>query len=219
LQSAPAPILRDDSTAASPQALLLVRDASDEQEPMRLPRRREQGDEHERAVERSVAMDPDRQLRDHLVHVLRGGNAHMPFAEAVAEFPQAQINTRPPRVAYTFWHLVEHLRMTQADILTYLTAADYQAPAWPRDYWPALDARATKQVWDQSVAAFQRDLEAIVRIVTDDGTDLFGTVPSHDEHTVLREVLIVADHNAYHIGELSILRQVTNAWSRRHSVE
>jgi hypothetical protein len=74
-------------------------------------------------------------------------------------------------------------------------------------------------VWDQSVAAFQRDLEAIVRIVTDDGTDLFGTVPSHDEHTVLREVLIVADHNAYHIGELSILRQVTNAWSRRHSVE
>ena len=164
-------------------------------------------------------MDRDRRLREHLVEVLRGGNAHMSFAEAVAEFPELHINTRPPRVAYTFWHLVEHLRMTQADILAYLTQADYQALAWPRDYWPALDARATKLQWDESVASFLRDLETLVRIVADDGTDLFGTVPSHDEHTVLREVLIVADHNAYHIGELGILRQVTKAWSRRHSVE
>src|SRR5215217_3437712 len=116
---------------------------------MRLPRRRKQGDEHERAVERSVAMDRDRRLRDHLVSVLRGGNAHMPFAEAVAEFPELHINTRPPQVAYTFWHLIEHLRMTQADILTYLTQADYQAPTWPRDYWPAREARATTQVWDE----------------------------------------------------------------------
>jgi hypothetical protein len=164
-------------------------------------------------------MDRDRQLRDHLVQLLRGGNAHMPCAEAVAEFPELHINTRPPRVAYTFWHLVEHLRMTQADILAYLTQADYQAPAWPRDYWPALDTRATKLQWDESVAAFLRDLETLVRIVADDGTDLFGTVPSHDEHTVLREILIVADHNAYHIGELGILRQVGQAWSRRHSIE
>jgi hypothetical protein len=143
----------------------------------------------------------------------------MPFAEAVAQFPETQINTRPPRVAYTFWHLLEHLRITQADILAYLTQADYHAPAWPRDYWPARDTRATKPEWDGSVAAFQRDLEALVSIVADDRTDLFGTVPSHDEHTVLREVLIVANHNAYHIGELGILRQVSQAWSRRHSVE
>jgi hypothetical protein len=164
-------------------------------------------------------MDRDRWLREHLVGVLRGGNAHMPFAEAVAEFPEMQINTKPPRVAYSFWHLLEHLRITQADILDYLTNTDYYAPAWPRDYWPALDARATKPEWDESVAAFQRDLEALVSIVADDGTDLFGTVPSHDEHTVLREVLIVADHNAYHIGELRILRQVSQAWSHRHSLE
>jgi hypothetical protein len=164
-------------------------------------------------------MDRDRRLRDHLVEMLRGGNAHMPFAEAVAQFPKAQINTRPPRVDYTFWHLLEHLRITQADILAYLTQADYHAPAWPRDYWPARDTRATKHEWDESVAAFQRDLEAIIGIVADDGTDLFRTVPSNDEHTVLREVLIVTDHNAYHIGELGILRQVTNAWSPRHGVE
>ena len=164
-------------------------------------------------------MDPDRQLRDHLVQLLRDGNAHMSYAEAVAEFPEMQINTRPPRVDYTFWHLLEHLRITQADILAYLTQADYHAPAWPRDYWPAQDTRATKHQWDGSVAAFHRDLEAIVSIVADDRTELFGTVPSHDEHTVLREVLIVADHNAYHIGELGILRQVSQAWSRHHIVE
>jgi hypothetical protein len=164
-------------------------------------------------------MDRDRRLREHLVGVLRGGNAHMSFAEAVAEFPEAQINSRPPRVDYSFWHLLEHLRITQADILAYLTQADYHAPAWPRDYWPARDTRATKQEWDESVAAFQRDLEAIIGIVADARTDLFRTVPSHDEHTVLREILIVADHNAYHIGELDILRQVSNAWSHRHGVE
>ena len=164
-------------------------------------------------------MDRDRWLREHLVEVLRGGNAHMPFAEAVAEFPEMHINTKPPRVAYSFWHLLEHLRITQGDILDYLMNTDYHAPAWPRDYWPAPQSQATKQAWDESVVAFHRDLEAIISIVADEGTDLFGPVPSNTEHTVLREVLIVADHNAYHIGELGILRQVTEAWSRHHIVD
>jgi hypothetical protein len=146
------------------------------------------------------------------VELLRHGNAHMSFAEAVADFPEAKINTRPANVEYTFWHLIEHVRLTQADILDYLTNADYQEPEWPRDYWPARDAMATRQDWDASVDAFQRDLEAIVAIVADERTDLFGTVPSNDEHTVLREALIVADHNAYHVGELAILRQVEQAW-------
>lgn len=160
-------------------------------------------------------MDRDRHTRDQLVGLLRGGHAHMPFAEAVADFPEAHINTRPPNVDYTFWHLIEHLRITQADIVEYLTRADYQEKAWPEDYWPAPDARATRQEWDASITAFERDLEAIVAIVADEETDLMGTVPSHDEHTILREALIVADHNAYHIGELGILRQVVDAWGPR----
>jgi hypothetical protein len=161
-------------------------------------------------------MDRDRLLRDHVVALLRGGNAHMPFADAVADFPEAHINTRPPNVPYTFWHLLEHLRLTQADILDYLTSADYRARTWPCDYWPAPDAQATPRDWNDSVAAFQRDLEAIVAIVADEGTDLFATVPSGDRHTILREALIVADHNAYHVGELAILRQVADAWGPRH---
>ena len=155
-------------------------------------------------------------MREQLVGLLRGGDAHLPFDEAVADFPAALINSRPPNVLYTFWHLIEHLRLTQADILAYLTRADYEAPAWPDEYWPAPAARATKEDWDASVAAFRRDLDAIVAIVADEGTDLFGPVPSNGEHTVLREALIVADHNAYHVGELGILRQVADAWGRSH---
>lgn len=160
--------------------------------------------------------DRDRPLRDQLLALLRGGAAHMPFAEAVADFPEAQINARPANVAYTFWHLVEHLRLTQADILDYMTNVDYVEPEWPREYWPPQDALATKAEWDASVAAFERDLAAICALAGDEETDLFATVPSNGQHTLLREVLLVADHNAYHVGELEILRQGANAWGPDH---
>ncbi|MDQ3466768.1 MAG: DinB family protein [Chloroflexota bacterium] len=160
-------------------------------------------------------MDHDHRLRDQLIALLRGGNAHMSFEEAVADFPERSINERPPHLPYSFWHLLEHLRLTQADILDYLTNASYQARAWPDGYWPSRDAVATQAKWDETIASFQRDLAAIVAIVADETTDLFGTVPSGGEHTVLREALIVADHNAYHVGELGILRQVANAWGER----
>lgn len=156
------------------------------------------------------------QLREQIVTQLRGGNAHMPFNEAVADFPAEAINVRPPNGDYTFWHLLEHLRITQADILDYLTNADYQEPEWPAEYWPPRDAQATQADWDHSVAAFQRDLEAIIAIVADERTNLFAPVPSNDQHSVLREALIVADHNAYHIGEMAILRQIVQAWGADH---
>lgn len=168
------------------------------------------------STSRIPAVDRDRLLREQLIRLLRGGNAHMPFAEAVADFPEDEINVKPANVEYTFWHLAEHLRLTQADILDYMTNPAYEAPEWPREYWPAAHARATKAEWDASVAAFQRDLEAIVAIVADESNDLFATVPSNDEHQLLREVLIVVDHNAYHIGELGILRQVIDAWGQAH---
>jgi DinB superfamily len=156
------------------------------------------------------------QLRTQLVELLRNGNAHMPFSEAVADFPDAMINRRPRNVTYTFWHLLEHLRLTQRDILDYVTDPNYEEREWPREYWPAPDAEATPQEWNETISAFWRDLEKLIAIVEDDATDLFATVPSHDEHTILREMLIVADHNAYHIGELAILRQTEAAWGPKH---
>ena len=161
-------------------------------------------------------MEQHDRVRAQMVDLLQGGNAHLPFAEAAAEFPPAFINTRPPDVAYTFWHLLEHLRLTQRDILTYLTDPDYTDPEWPRDYWPAPDAEATLDDWNASIAAFEQDLAAIVDIVSNEQTDLLAPVPSNPEHTLLREALIVADHNAYHIGEMAILRQVCDAWGPNH---
>ena len=162
-------------------------------------------------------MDNQQQLRTHLVDLLRGGNAHMGFEAAVADFPEALINARPANVEYTFWHLIEHLRLTQLDLLNYVTDADYQEPAWPADYWPPKDAQATQATWEASIAAFRQDLDTFVAIVADETTDLFAGVPSHGEHTILREALILADHNAYHIGELAILRQVEHGWGPDHA--
>lgn len=160
--------------------------------------------------------DRDEALREQLTTLLRGGNAHLSFNEAVQDFPDDAINRWPDRVEYSFWHLVEHLRITQADIIAYLTESDYQERDWPTEYWPPHDRKASRAEWDASVAAFQGDLERLVTIVNDPETDLFGSVPSHDDHTVLREMLIVADHNAYHIGELAILRQGAGVWGRGH---
>ncbi len=161
-------------------------------------------------------MDTTAAVRQQLAQNLRAGNAHLSFEDAVAEFPEAHINTRPANVGYSFWRLIEHLRLTQADILRYLTDPAYQELAWPRDYWPAPNATATQVEWDASVAAFLADREALAAMVEDERIDLLMPVPSHAEHTLLREVLIIIDHNAYHTGELAILRQVANAWGPGH---
>jgi hypothetical protein len=158
----------------------------------------------------------DSSLRQQLAQNLRAGNAHMSFEDAVAEFPEAHINTRPENVEYTFWHLVEHLRLTQADILRYVSDPGYQEMEWPRDYWPAKDAMATRTEWDASVDGFLRDREALAAMVEDEGKDILMPAPSNGEHTLLRELLIIIDHNAYHIGELAGLRQVANAWGPGH---
>lgn len=161
-------------------------------------------------------MDQTDAFRQQLAQNLRAGNAHMSFEDAVAEFPAAHINTRPPRVEYSFWGLLEHLRLTQDDILRYLTDPNYEEMVWPRDYWPDPGAEATSAEWDASVAGFLRNREALAAMV--EQQDLLMPVPSHPQHTLLREVLIIIDHNAYHIGELAGLRQVAEAWGPGHDV-
>jgi hypothetical protein len=161
-------------------------------------------------------MTDDQALRQHVVALLRGHQAHMNFEDAVADFPAAFINVKPPNVEYTFWHLVEHLRFTQWDILDYMRNPNYQSAVWPQDYWPAKDAQADEAAWRQSIESFQSDARAIEAIVLDPQTDLTAPIPhGYGGHTILREALLVADHNAYHVGELGILRQVAGAWGQR----
>lgn len=151
-------------------------------------------------------------VRQQLVRLLDGVDAHMPFEEAVRDFPDAAMNDRPPNVDYTPWHLAEHLRLTQADILDYVTNPAYVEREWPRAYWPDHSATATRADWDATVSGFLADRAAIRALVTDEDRDLFAVIPGTPGHTLLREVRIIADHNAYHVGEFTILRQVMGTW-------
>ena len=154
----------------------------------------------------------ERAVRDEVLFLLRRGNAHMSFDEAVADFPLERSNERPPHVPYSSWQLLEHLRITQRDILDFIRDPDYRAGAWPDDYWPAPDATTDAAGWARTLADFRADATALAALADDPERDLHAAIPWGDGQTLLRELLVVADHNAYHLGEFAILRQVMGTW-------
>ncbi len=154
----------------------------------------------------------DARMRHELLQLLNGRNAHMTFDDAVADFPMDHINSRPPGVPYTFWHLVEHLRIAQSDILEFIRDPQYESPAWPTGYWPDPQARASAEDWRRSLGAFAADQDQLARLVEDPGSDLLAELPHAPGYTIFREIVLVADHNAYHVGELAILRGVMGLW-------
>ena len=159
-------------------------------------------------------MSDDGALRQQLVNLLTSKQAHMVFEDAVADFPEEQINTRPPHCDYTFWHLLEHMRICQKDILDYIQADDYHWPTFPDDLWPDKTAAAGPAGWQQTIEAFRADRRQLVTIINDPEVDLLAPLPNSGEHrhTILREIHVIASHNAYHTGELGILRQVMGLW-------
>ncbi len=152
------------------------------------------------------------QVRAQLVEMLDARGAHMPFEPAVADFPPEALNRVVPNGVYTPWHLLEHIRIAQADIVDYIRNRSYLAPTWPDNYWPARDAQATAADLAATVEAFRRDRADLRRIVGDPATDLLAVIPGTPGHTILREVRVVSAHNAYHLGEFAILRQVMATW-------
>jgi hypothetical protein len=159
-------------------------------------------------------MSKDDVLRQHLMQLLEGRNAHLDFDGALADFPLEFINARPPNVPYTPWHLIEHLRIAQWDILEFVRDPEHISPAWPEGYWPAADAVADEEAWEESLIDFRSDLKAVKAIVNDPHINLADEIPHAPGYTFLREVLLVADHNAYHVGEFAILRQVMGTWPK-----
>jgi len=151
-------------------------------------------------------------LRRQLLGLIDGQDARMPFEAAVADFPDAAINSRAPNVAVTPWHLLEHIRMAQRDILAYIQDRDYLEPSWPDEYWPAPGADASSEEFAATVAGIRADQRSLHDLVADPATDLMATIPGTPGHTILREIRIVAEHNAYHVGEFAILRQVMGTW-------
>ena len=157
----------------------------------------------------------DKEIRTQLISTLESGHNHLSMAEAVKAFPAAAINSRLRNVPYSFWHLVEHIRLAQKDMLDYMLSTSYEEPSFPEGYWPAKNARATTAQWRRSLGQFHADLERMIELVRDPARDLFATVPnSGGKHTVFRCCLIIADHNSYHVGELAIGRQVAGLWPK-----
>jgi hypothetical protein len=157
-------------------------------------------------------MAQDKALRDHLLYLLRGGGAHLDFDRAVADLPRQLRGQRPENLPHTPWRLVEHLRIAQWDILEFSRSADHVSPDFPDGYWPPTDAPPDEDAWDQSLDQFRIDLQAMQGLVADPAIDLFAKIPHGSGQTILREALLVADHNAYHLGQLVMVRRALRAW-------
>jgi len=154
----------------------------------------------------------DRILRDHLLELLRGGSAHIGFDEAIKGFPADLRGTKHQELPHTAWQLLEHLRITQWDILDFSRNPDYAHIKWPDDYWPQTAAPPDDAVWDQSVEQFRQDLKVMQDLVADTKNDLYAKISWGEGQTILREAMLIADHNAYHIGQIVSLRQALGAW-------
>jgi len=149
----------------------------------------------------------DQPLRDHLLYLLKGGGAHANFDDAMGDWPVQLAGVKVANFPHTAWMLLEHLRLGQWDIVEFSRNSKHVSPKWPEGYWPASEAPADEKAWTASMAAFRKDLQTMERLVRDRKVDLYARIPWGDGQTILREAQLVADHNAYHLGQLVMLRK------------
>jgi hypothetical protein len=159
-------------------------------------------------------MANDVALREHLVKLLEGGSAHATFDSAVRGFPLDRTGVRPKGLPYSAWELLEHMRIAQQDILRFSVSAEHESPKWPEGYWPAGPAPEKRSHWARSVKAIRQDLAEFEALVRDPKQDLWRKFPWGDGQTLLREALLIADHNSYHIGQLVLVRRLLGVWPK-----
>ncbi len=160
-------------------------------------------------------MKTDQCIRKELIDLLSGGEAHLSYEQALADFPLDHINTPYPNCTYTPWHLLEHVRYCQRDILDYIRDLSYVAPKFPDDYWLPSEAKTDSAGWHKTIADFQADLEIFRQLVRDPTVDLAAPLLNAAQHNIFRCILVLTDHNAYHLGEFAVLRQVLGWWGER----
>ena len=154
----------------------------------------------------------DKPLRDQLVELLTGGNAHVDWKTAFARIPPKLRGVRPPGAGHSIWELLEHMRIAQWDILEFSRDPKHVSPDWPAGYWPKTQAPENAKAWDESVKSFARDLAAMKKLIANPRTNLFARIPHGTGQSILREALLVADHNAYHLGQVLTVRQLLGNW-------
>jgi hypothetical protein len=151
-------------------------------------------------------------LRQHLLDFLRGHNAHADFDTVMADFPSRLRGVRPPGAPHSGWQLLEHMRIAQWDIVEFSQDAKHKSPAWPEGYWPKTEAPPSAASWNNSLRSFRADLKSLAKLVADKKTDLFARIPHGSGQTILREALLLGDHNAYHLGQMVLLRRLLGNW-------
>lgn len=157
-------------------------------------------------------MSNDKMLRDHLIRLLEGGHAYAAFDTAVKDFPFAKTGMKPDGFDHSAWQLLEHIRIAQWDIVEFSISAEHVSPPWPEGYWPKEDAPANEAAWQNCLESIRKDLKRMMDLVADPSTDLFAKIAHGTGQTILREALLVADHNAYHLGQLVMLRKILGIW-------
>jgi len=157
--------------------------------------------------------DPNHSLRQHLIDLLTGGQAHAKFDDAIKDLPANLRGTKPANFPHSPWMLLEHLRLAQWDILEFSRDSKHKSPAFPEGYWPKTEAPPDDAAWEKSVGQFRADLNAMQALVENPKTDLFAKIPWGNGQTILREALLLADHNAYHLGQLIDVRRLLGAWT------
>jgi hypothetical protein len=160
--------------------------------------------------------DEQAPLREQLADLLQKGQAHATFDEAIKNFPIDLRGTVPPNLPYSAWQLLEHLRITQHDILDFSAppTGGYQPIEWPNGYWPKSPQPPSAHAWDESIATIHRDLKTFIALIEKPSSDLYKPFRWGDGQNLLREALLIADHNAYHVGELILLRRLLGAWHK-----
>jgi DinB superfamily len=159
-----------------------------------------------------VKTNPDQALRQHVTYLLNDGGAHAKFADVLKKFPANLRGKKVENFPHTAWMLLEHMRIAQWDILEFSGNPKHNSPTFPDGYWPKTDAPPSDAAWTKSIQSFHKDLKAMEDLVSNPGTDLYAPLPWGDGQTVLREAMLVADHNAYHLGQLVTLRRLLGAW-------
>ena len=154
----------------------------------------------------------DTALRQHVIDLLKGGSAHVHFMDAVENFPAQKRGAFAQGLPHTGWQLLEHARIAQWDILEFTRNAKHVSPGFPEGYWPKTPGPPSEEAWEKSVREFQRDLNEMIHLVKNSASDLFAKIPHGQGQTILREALVLADHNSYHLGQLVDLRRALGAW-------
>jgi len=151
-------------------------------------------------------------VREQIINLLKGGQAHLTLDDTLKGFPEKLRGVKPPGAPHSAWQLLEHLRIAQWDILEFSRDAKHVSPKWPEGYWPTNDKPPTDAQWKKCVSAIKKDLQAMQRLVEDPRTDLYSKIPHGTGQNILREALLIADHNAYHLGQLLLVRRLLGAW-------